>query len=256
MFFVASKLFFFLIRPLNWLFALLVYAWWTKNTSHRKKAVIAAVALVFFLGNHFVFNLVVRWWEPETLKLDEVEATYDIGILLGGYSDFYIVPNDDRHNFTYQGNRFFNTYELYKRGVFKKILLTGGSGEVFNQSASEAVMVKELLLRLGMKEEDIIIEPNSRNTYENGLFTKAILDKHYPNASCLLITSAWHMPRSHAIFKKLGIPVTPICVDYLSEKIKFDLESILQPDRLGFYNWEILIKEWVGYIVYKLRGYL
>lgn len=256
MFFFLSKVLFFLLRPINWLLFVLVAAWWTNNPLKRKKRLGFGILLMLVLCNHFLFNQVAQWWEPDTPLITEIRDTFDIAILLGGYSNFDIIPDRDRHNFNSRANRFTNTYELYRRGLARKILLTGGSGELFNQSSSEAVMARLLLLRLGVPDEDIIVEPDSRNTYENGLFTKKILEERYPNASCLLLTSAWHMPRSHAIFRKLGIPVTPICVDYLSEKTRFHFESVLQPDRLGFYHWEMLIKEWVGYVVYGFRGYL
>ncbi len=256
MFFILSKVLFFLLRPINWMLGLLIWAWFTKDQKRRRRLLGFSILLYLFLGNHVVFNTVVRWWEPETIQLNAIQDTFDIAILLGGYSNFDIVPDQDRHNFNYRANRFTNTYELYKKGLAKKILLTGGSGEIFNQSSSEGKMVQQFLLRLGVPAEDIIIEPDSRNTYENGIFTQKILQERFPDATCLLLTSAWHMPRSQAIFRKLKIPVTPVCVDYLSEHTSYGPEEILQPNRHGFYHWEILVKEWVGYIVYKCRGFL
>ena len=62
-----------------------------------------------------------------------------------------------------------------KKGKFKKFLLTGGSGFMFGTEKSEAVLARELLIRLGVPDEDIIVEPDSKNTFENALFTKKIL---------------------------------------------------------------------------------
>lgn len=189
------------------------------------------------------------------MKMTSIETPYDIGILLGGYSSMNKRPNDDRQNFNERGNRFIQTYELYKAGKIKKILLTGGNGSILQDLASEATEMRQFLVKIGVPDSAIIVESKSRNTYENAIFTKEILEESYPNARCLLITSAWHMPRSKAIFEKAGMPFDVFSVDYLSERTKLTPDDIL-PDKLGFYHWELLIKEWVGYWGYWAKGYL
>ena len=255
MFFFLSKFLFFVIKPLNWVLFVLLYGIFTKRATRRKKSLIIALLMVLFFGNHFIFNLVAHWWETPAMDMRRIETPYDIGILLGGYSDLNKRPDEDRQNFSESGNRFFQTYELYKFGKIKKILLTGGNGSILQDLPSEATEMRLFLLKIGVPDSAIIVEPNSRNTYENAVFTKEILDNNYPNARCLLITSAWHCPRSEAIFKKAGMPFDVFPVDYFSENIKLTPDDIM-PDRLGFYHWELLIKEWVGYMVYWAKGYL
>ena len=234
---------------------MLLFGIFTKSEKWRKKAITAAFAMLLFFGNHFIFNLVVNWWESPAMDMTKIEQPYDIGILLGGYSSLNKRPNHDRHNFNERGNRFFQTYELYKTGKIKQILLTGGNGAILQDLASEAVEMRKFLIKIGVPDSAIIIEPNSRTTYENAVFTKEILTKKYPNARCLLITSAWHMPRSKATFQKAGMNFDTFSVDYLSERVKFTPDDFL-PNKLGFYYWEVLIKEWVGYCAYWARGYL
>lgn len=255
MFFYISKILAFLIKPVNWIFFLLLYAVFTKKEKRRKQSIVAILALTLFFGNHFIFNLMVNWWEPPSVNMYSIEEPYDIGILLGGYSSMNQRPNEDRQNFNQRGNRFFHTYELYKIGKIKKILLTGGNGSILEDLASEAVEIRKFLLKIGVPDSDIIVESNSRTTYENAIYTKEVLDKNYPNARCLLITSAWHMPRSVATFKKAGLDFDTFPVDYISERVKLTPNDLL-PDRMGFYYWEIIIKEWVGYLGYKAKGYL
>ena len=256
MFFIISKLLYFLIQPLNWVIALMLYALFSKIPSRKRKALVAALCLVFFFTNHFLYNQVVKAWETDTLTADQIAQPYDIGILLGGYSNSHIRPSNDRQNFSQRANRFLNAYELYKMGKVKKLLLTGGSGDILEKNASEAEQMKSFLIRLGMPSEDIIVEGKSRNTYENAIFTKTILDESYPGASCLLITSAWHMPRSIGCYEKAGVKFTPYSVDFITEEDRWLPENTLIPDRNGFYFWEVLIKEWVGYLVYNLQGYI
>lgn len=257
MFFVLSKIVYYLfLKPLNWIALSLLYALFGKHPKRKHYALIFGVSLLFLFSNHFLFNLVIRAWEPETITMDQIETPYDVGIVLGGYSNFYIEPNHDRYHFSERGNRFSNALELYHAGKIKKLLFTGGSGKLLEDEPGEAAMLPAYLARIGIPESDYVIEPNSRNTRENALYTKEILTTQFPNASCLLITSAFHMRRSEAIFEKLDIIHTPFAVDYISEQIRFVPESFLIPDRRGFYNWDILIREWFGYLGYWLKGYI
>jgi len=238
MFFILSKVLFFIIQPVNWIVFPLLYALLGKNKLLKRRCLILGVCAAIFFTNHFVFNSFVKIWEVDTIKTDEIVKTYDIGILLGGYSNFFVRPDDDRHNYNERGGRFFQTYELYKKGKFKKFLLTGGSGFMFGTEKSEAILARD-----------------SKNTFENALFTKEILDKSYPNAKCLLITSAWHMRRSKGCFDKVGIQYTPFSVDFIGEKSRLAPASIIIPNSETLWRWELIVKEIVGTVAYKVRGY-
>lgn len=255
MFFVLSKIFAFFIKPIVWIMALLVFSLWTKNQQRRRRAIVWALLLLVFFSNRWISNQVFRCWEPETLTADRIEAPYDIGIVLGGYSNSFIEPQHDRHNFSERANRLTNALELYFSGKVKKLMLTGGSGRLIQDGPSESEMMVAFLHRLGIPESDYIIEPDSRNTWENALFSRNIVQTRYPGASCLLITSAWHMPRSQACFQKAGLEVTPFAVDYISERKRLDFDLIFVPDKLGLYKWELLIKEWIGCAAYRMQGY-
>jgi len=202
-----------------------------------------------------LFNMVIGAWETKTITADAIDTPYDIGILLGGYSNVNTIPGHDRHNVNERGNRLLNTLELYQSGKIKKILLSGGTGSLLQQGQKEADLMFRFLQKMGVPDSVIIVESASRNTYENALFSKAIVDAHFPGSSCLMITSAWHMPRARPCFDKLKMPITPFSVDFLSEQQQHPLDMWLMPDKLGFYKWEILIKEWVGMLAYRLKGY-
>ena len=256
MFFILSKILFFLIQPINWVIGLMLFSLLSKKRERKRKALLAAVVMTLFFTNHFIFNQVVKWWEVETITADEIIRPYKVGILLGGYSNGNIVPNHDRHNFSQRGNRFFNAFELYKTGKIEKILLTGGTGDLLEIQKSEALMVVDFLKKMGVPDEDVIVEPDSRNTHENAIFSKKILEEKNIRGNYLLITSAWHMRRSQACFDKVDISYTPFSVDFVSEKDRWSPDHILLPDRNGFYYWEMLIKEWVGLMAYWVKGYI
>ncbi len=255
MFFILSKVLYFLIQPLNWIVGFLLYAVFGKHPIWKKRLRNWGVILLLFFTNHFILNLFMLAWETDMKPVNSIEAPYDIGILLGGYSTFYKAQTD-RHHFNPQANRLTQTLELYKRGKIKKILLTGGSGELLTDSPSEALLVKDWLMLMNIPEVDIIVEPNSRNTYENAVFTADLLQSQFPNAKCLLITSAFHMRRARACFKKAGVDFQTFSVSPIGERIRWVPAMLFIPNRDCFHRWEVLIKELFGYTAYWLRGYI
>lgn len=212
--------------------------------------------MFIFFSNSFITNQLVKWWEYETITGESITEPFDIGILLGGFTNPDIIPGHDRLNFGFSANRFLNTYELYKMGKIKKILITGGSGRIIGKSAKEALLVKSFLLKLGVSEKDIIIETDSRNTYENAVFTKKMLRSMDPDATSLLITSAFHMRRAIGCFEAQNIRFVPFSVDHFAEIDRWSPEHLIIPDVTGFYYWELMIREWIGCLVYFVQGYL
>lgn len=255
MFFIASKVLAFVIKPLTWLLALLVWAWLTRKEGRRKRLVVTALILTLFFSNRALFEGIIRWWEPQPRAITSLTQTYDIGILLGGYSNPFGLPDGGTYHLSWRGNRLIHTLELYQRGVIKKILLSGGSGQLIGKKDAEATYVAPFLERMGVPAEDIILEDTSRNTWENAKNTAVILQRDYPGATCLLLTSAWHMPRASACFRKAGLSIDNYPIDYFSETGRHWAEWAFLPDPQGFAKWEALIKECIGIIAYRIKGY-
>lgn len=256
MFFFFSKLLYFLTQPINWIIGLLLAALFFKQPKRKKRLLQSGLFLLFFFTNHFIFNTMINWWEPETLTADQITEPYDIAILLGGFSNFNLTPSHDRYNLSERGSRLTQTLELYFAGKVKKILISGGTGAVLDKNPAEATAIRPLLLQFGVADKDIILESQSRNTYENALFTKQILTRSYPDARCLMMTSAFHIPRAVACFEKQNIRFTPYAVDYMQEKVRWTPDVLLVPNSWGLMRWGLVIKEWVGFVAYKLRGYI
>ncbi|MEM9885547.1 MAG: YdcF family protein [Bacteroidota bacterium] len=255
MFFFLSKLLAFLLKPLVWILAILIYAIWTKKPKRKQKSLWIAVSFFFFFSNVFIANQVLHWWEKDGLATNQIqEGAYDIAILLGGYGNAYGLPQDGRFVFAGSANRFTQTLELYRTGRVKRILLTGGKSDIRQRNNSEAVAAQAFLLRLGVPESDIIVETNARNTRENALFTKALLDD-MEHGKCLLVTSAFHIPRASACFDAVGLDYTPYAVDYMKGRSTYKVSRFLVPDPAAFQIWGLLLKEWIGLIAYKLVNY-
>lgn len=199
-------------------------------------------------------------WEERTITIKDIDQPYDVGILLGGYSKSTKEVLDTNHLFLLNSSasRLTQAVELYKLGKLKKLLLSGGNGNILQAGVAEAENAKRYLIRLGIPAADIIIEPKSRNTRENALFTKEILQKenNIAGKQLLLITSAFHMYRAEKCFTRIGLTATPFSVDFHAPSNLVFQISDLVPSPKAIEDWQLLIKEWVGTGVYRLRGYI
>jgi len=175
----------------------------------------------------------------------------DVIVVLGGMIQTISV-NPGRPELTESADRLVDAVRLYKLGKAKKILFTGGSGLLFESRYKEADLAKGLLLDLGVKEEDLWIESNSRNTWENAKESKIILEEKQTK-SILLVTSAFHMKRSLGCFSKMNLQIFAYPTDYRGlskESSAFDL-WVPSP---GFLELSTLaLKEWVGIFVYSWK---
>ena len=130
-----------------------------------------------------------------------------------------------------------------------RALFTGGSGTLFNQQYKEADIIDEFFAGLGYSGEKLLFENESRNTYENALFGKKLIQPKF-GENWILITSAFHMPRSMGSFCRQGWPLIPYPVDHGSQKgnllrVDFDFRGNLS-------GLSTAIHEWVGLLAYYL----
>jgi len=252
MFFFLSKILAFIITPLVWIVILLFLAVFSKNEKLKKRTLLWALVLTLFFSNAFIFDECIRSWEIPATRYENLKK-YDAGIVLGGVSHF--DKDYSRIQFQRGADRLLQAIELYKLGIIKKIIFTGGSGSVLHPDDKEGVYIKRYLRTLGIPEKDFLIEFESRNTHENALFTKQLMDKENIHGTYLLITSAFHMRRSIGCFEKVGITTSPYSTDRYSGPRKFEIEHVFIPNLSVMEDWNNLIKEVVGFITYKIVGY-
>jgi uncharacterized SAM-binding protein YcdF (DUF218 family) len=254
MFFILSKILEFLIKPLVWVLILFLFGLFHKNRDRRRSFIIAALVVFFFFTNDFIADEFMRAWEIPAIKDSEIHKKYDVGIVLGGmlaYDKSFERPQFDRGS-----DRIFQAIKLYHEGFIKKILLDGGSGSITQSDILEAPLLKQYLLQIGIPDSAIIVEKHSRNTRENATLVKPILDSLAPHGSYMLITSASHMRRALKCFEKVGIPVTPYSADRYSGPRKFIFDHVFIPDKYALVSWDVLLHEWIGYVSYKIAGYI
>jgi uncharacterized SAM-binding protein YcdF (DUF218 family) len=179
---------------------------------------------------------------------------YDLGIVLTG-----VTLNDrepaDRVYFHHGADRVTHTIQLYKKGIIKEILIAGGSGRLITEARPEADEILDVMVMAGVPASDIRVERESRNTHESAVNVKQILkDDHESNY--LLITSAFHMRRSIACFKNVGLHAAVFSADFYTHPRYFTPDVLLIPKADSINLWQKMFKEWVGIGAYWLAGYI
>lgn len=256
MFFYFSQFLSFLAMPLTLILLVLVAAAFFTPKSSGKKILWTGILLLLLFSNPFLANLALLGWEPALKPFDDVPPT-EIGIVLTGVTNLNKTTTD-RTFFGRGADRITHALQLYRMGKIKKILITGGQGLNPVNTTSEAELLKRFLLMTGMPESDILMEERSVNTRENALFTKEFLEKQGVGMQqeFVLITSAFHIPRSKKCFDKVGLKTIPFPVDYYSHDIKYDLPSLVYPRADALTHWQTLFKEFLGLLMYRVVGYI
>lgn len=254
MFFILSKTLYYLAMPIVWITAILLFAIFTKNHKRRMNGIITALVLLLFFSNDFIINEAFLCWEKEPVSIASLQ-NYQTGIVLTGITHSEKASND-RVYFSKGADRLLHTVQLYQLGKIKKILITGGSGNLIDKNTlPEADQLKSVFLFCGVSPLDIIIENKSRNTYENAIFSKKTIDSLHIQGENLLITSAFHMRRAKDCFKRSGLPVDEYPVDFNTRDRTFSPDKLIIPSESALAKWSVLIHEVIGYLVYKLVGY-
>jgi uncharacterized SAM-binding protein YcdF (DUF218 family) len=255
MFFILSKTLFYLLMPFTWIMGCLLYALFTRSEKRRKTFLLVTTVLLFVFGNSFFINEIFRLWEIPATPIAAIEKPYDVGIVLTGITSIDQTPKD-RVYFEKGADRIMHTLQLYKMGKLKHILITGGSGNLVGSKESEAEELEGVLLMSGVPQKDITIENKSRNTRENAMFSAQILKTQFPGQSYLLITSAFHMRRSLGCFRQADVPVTVFSTDFYAKPRRFTPNHIIIPSEGALGKWYVLCHEVLGYLVYKVMGYV
>jgi uncharacterized SAM-binding protein YcdF (DUF218 family) len=149
-------------------------------------------------------------------------------------------------------DRIWHAMRLYRDGKAPWVVVTGGS--VWSGgTGTEAAAMRDFLVDLGVPEAFVVLEDRSRNTHENATMTAA-LGGDWAFERVLLVTSATHMRRAAATFRRAGFEVVPAPTDYVDFT---DLPPLLRwlPDAEALDVSTRIIKEYLGLWVYRARGW-
>jgi uncharacterized SAM-binding protein YcdF (DUF218 family) len=147
---------------------------------------------------------------------------------------------------------------LYKRHYAPTLICTGGEIPFLsNYPGSEAAVMARLLQESwGIDSSAIIIEDRSKNTHENGENVRALFEQRRLKKNIILVTSAMHMYRSNAIFKKYGFIVHPAPADFLADKFTAYTVFSFIPTAEALFMSTTALHEYYGIATYSFLGWM
>jgi uncharacterized SAM-binding protein YcdF (DUF218 family) len=253
MFFLASKTLSFIEQPLNSVAILLLVSVIFRHRRPRlaRRTAVAGLLLFFSIGFTAAPRAVLRALEdtyaPTTVPLESLAGA----IILGGAEDAG-VKAVERGQVLFNGaaERLTTGIRLLRQYPDYVVVHTGFSGLWDSKGMTESEMARLLFTEQGADLSRVIFESRARDTYENGLFTRQLPGVD-TTRRWLLVTSALHMPRSMAVFEKLGWNVEAMPVDYQTGRtIPLWHYSIAR----GAADWQAAIHEIVGFVAYWATG--
>lgn len=215
--------------------------------------IVFALVGMFAVASLPIDNLFMRTLELRhpIISKDKLPDKVDGIIILGGAVSPRLSLALNQTQITAYGERITAMLELMKKYPRAKVVYTGGSGSLLYQEKKEADIVKEWLKESGFNNGRVVFENKSRNTFENAAYSK-ILVKPKKNETWLLVTSAFHMPRSKAVFDTAEWDTIPYPVDFQTTPSLWDGHQFDLSGNLSL--WEVALHEYMGFVAYKLSG--
>ncbi len=256
MFFVLSKTLGLILLPSNFLICIGLVGLillLTRFVSLGRKLVAASVLLLAICGFSPVGSWLLYPLESRFTRWDEARGAPDGIIVLGGSIDPDLSAAHGVTVFSGAVDRIVTTAGLARRYPNARVVFSGGNANLIaNDDAKEADFVAAAFEDLGISKDRLILERRSRNTVENAEFTKKLVS---PKAGerWLLVTSAYHMPRSVGIFRKAGFEVEPYPTDWRmgGRDYLLTFSPLLVS---GLSRVDMAWREWMGLIAYGITG--
>ena len=228
----------------------------------RNGLAIAAAVILWGFSNHWVDMALTHGLEWQYLPPLDAPKAEAIVVLGGGTSPAqYPRPTTEMSG---AGDRVYYAAHLYREGRAPFVMLSGGTIDwMSNGPSTPAAEMADIITFMGVPESALWLEDKSQNTHENAVFSAQML-KEKGIHRILLVTSAIHMPRAMAVFKKQGLEVIPAPTDFKVTQVAWDgllhgsFESqiiYLLPDASDLGSTTNALKEYIGLFVYRLMGW-
>lgn len=239
----------FLLPPLN-LIALGAIGFWLRNRWPRAGNVLGFGSLLILLGlsTQAGARLLIAPLEAQTLPLQSIKAVDAQAIVILGGGRMKDAPE-------YAGQDIPSLPTLARlaygarlhRETRLPILVTGGAPDGAGESEA-AVMARALRDDFGAPVR--WLEENSNNTAENAQRSVPLL-KQAGVQRIVLVTDAMHMPRAHAMFRRLGIQIVAAPTRFVSAAPWSVADFI--PKGKALADSHYALHEWIGLYVYRYR---
>lgn len=252
-FFYASKIFWTVAQPQSVILLLLLAGLVLSLTRWRRTALVLqglAGILLFVVSFTTLGALLIQPLENRFQRLEAPEAISAI-IVLGGATSSRIGAARGVTELNSAGDRMTAALVLARRYPDAPLIFSGGIGAIIAEGETEAVSAQRFFVEQGLDPSRLVLEEEARNTAENAELSAGLVEG--VGGPALLVTSAFHMPRSVGLFRKAGVDVVPWPVDYRSPgNLGFGIDlanPVLNLEATG-----IAMREWIGLLAYRLTG--
>jgi len=255
LFFVLSKTLGVMLLPTDFLIGVGLFGailLVTRLAPLGRKLLVVAVVLLAICGFSPLGNLVLYPLEQRFPPWDPARGAPDGIVVLGGAIDADLSAAHGVAVVGGSADRILAAAALARRYPNARLVYSGGSGNLISNDAREADYVAALFESLGIAKARLILDRRSRNTQENAEFSKALVAPK-PGERWLLVTSAFHMPRSIGLFRKAGFAVEPYPVDWRVGN-RADLLNFRTVAADGLSSVDTGVREWIGLAAYRVTG--
>lgn len=254
MFFIISKIILYILLPPASLIVIIASGilFLKRHPRFARILIVVGIIFLYLLSIRPVADGLLRPLETAFHPVDNsfISSADSIVILTGGAVDLSwlgIKPAPSHASLA----RLIHGITVYRQMPGAKLIISGGSGDPDKPYISEADAMKDAALALGVPDKDIIVENKSRNTIES----VRALQKIIGGKKIVLVTSAYHMKRAAAMFRKNGMDVLPAPADYLTEQKGFSPYDAV-PKAASLLHSSIALYEYMGFGWYWLIGKL
>ncbi|NDE90851.1 MAG: YdcF family protein [Alphaproteobacteria bacterium] len=252
--FCLSKILWLIFSPVHFVVILFLISVFFIRSGALKQFIQGLAALFFLVA----LILPIGEWALLPLEQCSVDTAppmrVDGVLVLGGAVDIQISTARNAIAFNDAGERVLALLKLIRQYPNAQFVYAGGSNSLKRTQLGEADYISRFLSEMGMKPTTMVFESQSRNTYEDAFYSKEVYTR-IPHQNWLLVTSAFHMPRTLGLFQKMGeasqTQFYPYTVDYKTPgvfkfELRFDMLQNLQ-------RLDKAAHEYVGLLVNQLQ---
>jgi len=247
-----------LIQPAVWLYLLaaltLASLWWKRGKSRRLLVLTIVFVLLSVLSTPLACYLALgslEWgYPPLQERPEDIEAI----VVLSGYVRVLDAEGKQVELGVDTLYRCLRAAEVYHQGKPCPVVVSGGKSDFTSPGPPLAVPMREFLLKLGVRDCDLLVEDRSRTTYENAVESCRLLDERGLH-KIVLVTDAAHLKRAAGCFCKQGVEVIPCGCRYRARRMDWSARSLL-PNPSAAEGFREAWHEWLGVGWYGFRGRL
>lgn len=254
MFYLLSKIFWLLAQPLSLAALLAALAIGLMAFGKRRWAIgasTAGLAVLVLSGFTSLGSVLIQPLEARFVRPAVMPASVDSIIVLGGSTLGRVSAARGVAELNDAGDRLTDAVFLAQLYPDARLIYSGGAGLLDSGAEAEAVTAARFFQDMGIAEDRLLLEDQSRNTDENAELTADMMGE--AQGTVILVTSAFHMPRSVGLFRRVGLDVIAWPTDYRSSGVEGFGVDISNPVH-SLNTASIAIKEWIGLLVYHWTG--